>query len=73
MNLTVAVTYEQDGDGWYGYSPDLPGCQSQGKSREEIEANMREAIEGYLETLSPVEIALLEHRRVETQLLEVVV
>ena len=33
------------------YSPDLPGCISKGTSREECEANMREAIEFHIEGL----------------------
>lgn len=31
--------------------PSLPGCISQGKTREEAVANIKEAIEGYIETL----------------------
>jgi predicted RNase H-like HicB family nuclease len=33
------------------YSPDLPGCVSTGKSREEAERNMREAIEFHVDGL----------------------
>jgi predicted RNase H-like HicB family nuclease len=31
--------------------PSLPGCYSQGETRAELEANLREAIHGYLEVL----------------------
>jgi predicted RNase H-like HicB family nuclease len=45
------VTLEQDEDGWFvAKCPGLPGCVSQGKTREEAIANIREAIEGSLET-----------------------
>ena len=45
------VTLEQDEDGWFVVKcPGLPGCVSQGKTREEAIANIREAIEGSLET-----------------------
>ena len=45
------VTLEQDEDGWLvAKCPGLPGCVSQGKTREEAIANIREAIEGSLET-----------------------
>ena len=46
------VTFEQDEDGVYvAECPALPGCVSQGKTRREALKNIREAIEGYLESL----------------------
>ena len=33
---------------WSAYVPDLPGCVSVGDTREEIERNIQEAIEGHL-------------------------
>jgi predicted RNase H-like HicB family nuclease len=39
-------------DGWWVVEcPSLPGCVSQGKTREEAIANIKEAIEGYVATL----------------------
>jgi predicted RNase H-like HicB family nuclease len=39
-------------DGWWVVKcPSLPGCISQGRTREEAIDNIREAIEGYLESL----------------------
>lgn len=52
MSHRVNVLIEKDADGYYAYCPDLPGCQSQGDSLEEVTENIREAIELYLETLS---------------------
>jgi predicted RNase H-like HicB family nuclease len=46
----VALTREEEG----GYSvtvPALPGCTSQGETREEALAMIREAIEAYVESL----------------------
>ena len=34
------------------HCPSLPGCCSQGKTRFEAQANINEAIEGYLESLA---------------------
>jgi len=43
---------EQDEDGNYVVQcPALPGCVSEGKSREEALANIKDAIEGYLASL----------------------
>lgn len=49
MKLTVILQTQEEG----GYSvsvPSLPGCISQGESKEEALANIKEAIELYLET-----------------------
>ncbi|HEU0014750.1 MAG TPA: type II toxin-antitoxin system HicB family antitoxin [Longimicrobium sp.] len=45
------VVVERTETGFSAYSPDLPGCVSTGRTREEIEANMREAIEFHVEGL----------------------
>ncbi len=50
MKLHVIV--EQDEDGYYvAEVPALPGCLSQGKTQEEAIANIKEAIEGWLEVM----------------------
>lgn len=47
----VRIVVEHTGTGFSAYSPDLPGCVSTGGTREEAEANMREAIEFHLDGL----------------------
>jgi predicted RNase H-like HicB family nuclease len=37
--------------GFSAYSPDLPGCVSTGRTREEVEKNMHEAIAFHLDGL----------------------
>ena len=51
MTLKYAVIFEQAQSNWAAYVPDLPGCISTGKTIEETERNIREAIEGHLRTL----------------------
>lgn len=52
MTMKYRVLIEQDEDGVFiAHVPALPGCVSQGSSRNEALANIREAIEGYLESL----------------------
>ena len=47
--VKLPVVLETDEDGWVVAScPTLPGCHSQGRTRDEALANMREAVEGYL-------------------------
>jgi predicted RNase H-like HicB family nuclease len=36
---------------WVAECPSLPGCVSQGKSKEDAIGNIREAIEGYINAL----------------------
>jgi predicted RNase H-like HicB family nuclease len=45
------IVIEETSTGFSAYSPDLPGCVSTGPTREEVERNMREAIEFHLEGL----------------------
>jgi len=51
MSRRYAVIFEQAEGNWAAYVPDLPGCITTGKTLEETEANIREAIEGHLKTL----------------------
>jgi predicted RNase H-like HicB family nuclease len=37
--------------GYSAYSPDLPGCVATGRTREEVEREMRDAIEFHIEGL----------------------
>lgn len=43
------VIYERGKRNWSAYVPDLPGCVATGKSRQEIERMIREAIEFHIE------------------------
>jgi predicted RNase H-like HicB family nuclease len=50
--MKFRVIIEQDEDGVFvAQCPALPGCISQGATREEAQANIKEAITGYLESL----------------------
>ena len=50
--MKYRVLIEQDEDGMYvAEVPSLPGCISQGQTREEAVENVREAIKAYLESL----------------------
>jgi predicted RNase H-like HicB family nuclease len=50
--MRYRVLIEQDEDGAYvAEVPSLPGCITQGATREEVLRNAREAISAYLESL----------------------
>lgn len=48
---TYAVIYEEGESNWGAIVPDLPGCVSMGNTLEEVQRNVKEAIELYLEVL----------------------
>lgn len=43
--MKYLIVIEQTDTGFSAYSPDVPGCISTGNTREEMEKNMRKAIE----------------------------
>lgn len=47
----VAVVFEKGDRNFAAYVPDLPGCVSTGKTRVEVERNIREAIAFHLDGL----------------------
>jgi len=51
--MKYRIIIEQDEDGVFvAEVPSLPGCISQGYTRPEAISNIKEAIEGYLESLA---------------------
>ena len=53
MVRKASVIIENDEHGFYASCPELKGCQSEGATLEEAIANIKEAIELYLEALPP--------------------
>ncbi len=45
------VVIEKTNSGYSAYSPDLDGCVATGRTREEVEQNMRDAVAFHLEGL----------------------
>lgn len=71
MSYKVSIVIEKDESGYYAYSPELEGCQTEGSSYEEAIANIKEAIELYLETLTDAEKKAILSREILTTSLEV--
>jgi predicted RNase H-like HicB family nuclease len=52
LSMLYRIIIEQDEDGQFvAECPTLPGCISQGQSRDEAVANIKDAIAGYLASL----------------------
>jgi predicted RNase H-like HicB family nuclease len=71
MLRKASVVIEKDEHGFYAWCPELKGCQSQGATLEEAVANIKEAIELYLETLPADESAALLSLEILTTAVEV--
>lgn len=68
MRMTVTIDRDEDGV-WIAECPSIPGCVSQGDTKDEALANIREAIELCLETRSEMGMPLtIETRQVEVNL-----
>ncbi|OGU14247.1 MAG: hypothetical protein A2X61_16665 [Ignavibacteria bacterium GWB2_35_12] len=68
--MKFSITLERDEDGiWVAECPSIPGCVSQGKTKEEATENIREAIELCLEVRSELGYPLT----IETRQLEIMV
>ena len=51
MEYKIVLEPDPDDDGYVVHCPVLPGCYSQGDTREEAIENIREAIQAYIESL----------------------
>jgi len=49
--MKYLVVIEETKTGFSSYSPDMDGCVATGRTKEEVEKNMKEAMEFHLEGL----------------------
>ena len=47
----IVIEKEAADEGYSAYSPDLPGCFSNGRTMDEAKENIREAIQQHLQSL----------------------
>lgn len=67
MKIRVIVHKAEEG-GFWAEVPSIPGCATQGETMEEIEANIREAIEGCLSVDVEEPVHQLDDRVIELAL-----
>lgn len=60
--MRQVIIFRGEDDYWVAECPSLPGCLSQGKTKEEAVANIREAIRGYIAALEEDKLAVPEER-----------
>ena len=51
FSFQVVIEKEPEEEGYYAYSPTVPGCFSNGRTIEEARRNIRQAIEQHVESL----------------------
>ena len=49
--MKYAVIFEPAANNWAAYVPDLPGCMTTGKTLDDNQHNIAEAIKGHIDTL----------------------
>ena len=54
--MLINAVIQKDENGYFAFVPELKGCVSEGASFEEARANIKEAIELYVESLESSEI-----------------
>ena len=60
--MRQAVIYSGEDGFWVAECPSLPGCVSQGSTKEKAIENIREAIEGYILALKEDNLPVPEER-----------
>ena len=60
--MRQAVIYPGEDGYWVAECPSLPGCISQGKTKAEAVANIREAIQGYIAALEEDHLPVPDER-----------
>ena len=60
--MRQVIIYAVEGGYWIAECPSLPGCISQGKTKEEAVKNIREAIQGYIAALEQDGLPVPEER-----------
>ena len=60
--MRQVVIYPGEDGFWVAECPSLPGCVTQGRTKEEAVVNIREAIQAYVEALQEDGLAVPEDR-----------
>lgn len=60
--MREVILYRGEDDYWVAECPSLPGCVSQGTTREDAIKNIKEAIEGYILALQEDGLPIPEER-----------
>jgi predicted RNase H-like HicB family nuclease len=65
--MQYQIKLKKSKEGYAVWCPSLPGCASQGETREEALANIKDAIKSYLEVLNELKIIVGLRPKVEKE------
>ena len=65
--MQYQIKLKKSEEGYAVWCPSLPGCASQGETREEALANIQDAIQSYLEVLNELKIMVGLRPKVEKE------
>lgn len=65
---TFRTIIQKDTTGYHGYVPSLPGCHTQGRTIEETQLNLKQAIEGWIAARADLNWKVPEDSLIETLL-----
>ncbi|TET44832.1 type II toxin-antitoxin system HicB family antitoxin [candidate division TA06 bacterium] len=60
--MRQVIIYPGEDGYWVAECPSLPGCISQGKTKEETIVNIKEAIQGYIKALKEDNLPVPEEK-----------
>ncbi len=61
--MRQVILYRDEDGFWVAEVPSLPGCNTQGTTREEALENVRDAIEGYIRALEDDGLPIPQEKR----------
>ncbi|HUT70292.1 MAG TPA: type II toxin-antitoxin system HicB family antitoxin [Desulfatiglandales bacterium] len=66
--MKINAVFVKDGDWWVGWTENVPGAMTQGKTIQEARENLIDAVQ---EMQKPVDLNQLPHREIVTETIEV--
>ena len=61
--MRQVIVYPDEDGFWVAECPSLPGCNTQGTTRDEALENIRDAIQGYIEALEQDGLLVPDEKR----------
>jgi predicted RNase H-like HicB family nuclease len=70
VHPAVRVILEEGPRNWSAFAPSIPGCISTGKTREDVERNIEEALTFHLKDLHQTELEEINREAAEAEAAE---